>query len=457
MSGAPGSRAAASPRLRVGRAEPAPPRRPRRSRRAPASRSRRARPHRADGVEGRGQQRALERDQGVEVGGLPAPPGLGPPAQRTQAGARRVDEDPVERSRRPRRPGAVADDDAEHSVRARQRPSHQTGPVRLTLVGDQAGAPLGGQRREQGRLAAGAGAQVEPQPVGPSRGAAASARATSWEPSSWTPARPSATAATAPGSPDARWTPYGDQRVGSPGSSSRVERPGRATSVTPGASLSAASSASISLAADGRGQRLDHPAGVGVRHRQVAHPVVAGVGATRSTQPSRSCSLTRRSTALANPAAPGPTSERTSATVVEIAACAGTRIASSWCAPSRSASSTRACTLASGRSTQAASTASYRPCRRTVPDDELGRERRVAPGRAGAPPQGGGQGEVRVRRRPSGPARSTSSAAVAGRVSQRCSLTSFFGALDAHASVMISSSSWRESSPSRDCWTSTAL
>ena len=113
------------------------------------------------------------------------------------------------------------------------------------------------------------------------------------------------------------------------------------------------------------------------------------------TQPSRSCSETRRSTALANPAAPGPTSERTSATVVEIAACAGTRMASSWWVPSRSASSTRACTFASGRSMQAASTASYRPWRRIVPDASSVANAASRPAQP-VPLQGRGQGEVRV-------------------------------------------------------------
>ena len=204
---------------------------------------------------------------------------------------------------------------------------------------------------------------------GPSSGAEARASATSCDPSSCTPARPSATAATAPGSPEARCTPYGDQRVGSPGSSSRVERPGRATSVTPGASLSATSNASISPSPTASASASTTHRGWAWATLEVPDRVVAHVPArpARPT-PRSSCSETRRSTAFAKPAAPGPTSERTSATVVLIAACAGTRMASSWWAPRRSASSTRACTFASGRSTQAASTASYRPWRRTVPE-----------------------------------------------------------------------------------------
>jgi len=59
-----------------------------------------------------------------------------------------------------------------------------------------------------------------------------------------------------------------------------------------------------------------------------------------------------------NDPAPTPTLAFTRSTVVLIAAWSGTRIASSWWLPSRSASSTFASTLASGRSMQAASTAS---------------------------------------------------------------------------------------------------
>ena len=85
---------------------------------------------------------------------------------------------------------------------------------------------------------------------------------------------------------------------------------------------------------------------------------VAGSGATRRTQPDRSWAATLRSTAFTKPAGRCPTADRTRSTLVPTAACDGTRIASSWWAPSRSASSTPASTLASGRSTLAAITAS---------------------------------------------------------------------------------------------------
>src|SRR3954470_5494024 len=95
---------------------------------------------------------------------------------------------------------------------------------------------------------------------------------------------------------------------------------------------------------------------------------VTGSGATAAIHCSRFCCATRRSTALANPPAPELTLARTRSTVVLMAACLGTRIASSWWVPSRIASSTFASTLLSGRSTQAARIASYVPRRRSVPD-----------------------------------------------------------------------------------------
>ena len=89
----------------------------------------------------------------------------------------------------------------------------------------------------------------------PSIAARERSRATSWEPASWTPARPSRTAGTSPGSPDSRTTANGEmpppvEPVEAPAvdaaSSSTVDSPGRATSVTRGRSLSAASSVSSS-------------------------------------------------------------------------------------------------------------------------------------------------------------------------------------------------------------------
>ncbi len=90
-------------------------------------------------------------------------------------------------------------------------------------------------------------------------------------------------------------------------------------------------------------------------------------GATCSSHASRSCAEIRRSTALTNFARPSPSTARASSTVAETAAWVGMRVESNWWAPSASTSSTGGSTSRSGRSTQAAITASYVPWWRSVP------------------------------------------------------------------------------------------
>ena len=110
----------------------------------------------------------LERHQVAQVVGTAPPARLRAPPQRAQPGAGRVDQHPVER-RRPPTAGRVpsAASTPAYAVRAGQRPAHQPGAVRLQLGRQQVGAPLGRQCRQQRRLAAGAGAQVEPPLVPP--------------------------------------------------------------------------------------------------------------------------------------------------------------------------------------------------------------------------------------------------------------------------------------------------
>ena len=81
-------------------------------------------------------------------------------------------------------------------------------------------------------------------------------------------------------------------------------------------------------------------------------------GVIFAIHPSKSRSLTERSTALAKFPAPVFTRALTRSTVVLIAAWSGTRIDTSWCVPSRRASSTFDSTFDSGRSMQAARIAS---------------------------------------------------------------------------------------------------
>ena len=257
------------------------------------------------GVEGRGQQRALQRHQGVEVGGL---------RRQRASGRRRSAPRPVQgaststRSKGPGGPGragAVGRDHAQHAVGARPARAARVRPGAAAARRASSRPSLGRQGREQRRLAAGPAHRSSQRSSRPSSCAAASASATSCEPSSCTPARPSRhgrhRARVAGGQHHAVRRPArglaGQLLAGRP-------RPGRATRVTPGGALSAASSASISSSADGRGERLDHPARVGVRDGEVAVGSASRAGATRATQASRSRSATWRSTALTNPAAP---------------------------------------------------------------------------------------------------------------------------------------------------------
>ncbi len=118
----------------------------------------------ADQVERAVEQGALQRHQAVEVGELLAPPGLRASPQRAQPRARRVDEHPVEGTLRPGSGPAVVDGDLH--VRT-DGAAYELGTVGLRLVGDQPRAPLRGQGGEQRCLAAGTGAQVEPDLVAP--------------------------------------------------------------------------------------------------------------------------------------------------------------------------------------------------------------------------------------------------------------------------------------------------
>ena len=205
-----GQQRAPRPRARRRARSPAPRRPPRRSPPAPASRSRRARrrPGRTS-VERRGEQRPLERHQGVQVvgaGGASAPRVAGA-ARRGRCTGRRP---APGRRRRPASGGAVpsAVTHAEHAVGAGQ------GPARPARRGGAAARPRPAPAPRSAASAA-SSAALPPGPAHrssqrssrPSTGAAASASATSCEPSSWTPARPSATAGTSPGSPPASTTP----------------------------------------------------------------------------------------------------------------------------------------------------------------------------------------------------------------------------------------------------------
>ena len=296
------------------------------SRRAPASRSRRAttppgRTLSSADVE----QRALQRDEVVEVVGADAASGT-PVAAAARPGPSR------ERRRGPgrRTPPARRGGCRRRSPRRGRRPRRPAPGVRAAPGAAAAPRPAG--RRRARRRAPPAGPPcLRGRRTGrasarraPSTGARARASATSCEPSSWTPARPSATAGTAPGSPPSSTTPYGENGVGVPGQLLHGStRPGRATSTTRGGSLSAASRASSSSAPTARDSSSTTQRGWLCATEAKPTGSVAGSGATRRTHPARSCSDTRRSTALPNPAGPWPTRARSRSTVVLIAAWRG--------------------------------------------------------------------------------------------------------------------------------------
>ena len=110
------------------------------------------------------------------------------------------------------------------------------------------------------------------------------------------------------------------------------------------------------VAAEGVAEGAGDPVRVAVLQREGRQPVVAG--ASSATHAARSFAATLRRTALTKATGPALTTRRARSTVAETAACCGMRVRSSWWAPSRSTSSTGGSTLASGRSTQACSTAS---------------------------------------------------------------------------------------------------
>ena len=313
-SGTPGRQRPGVELLDVARACAARRRPRRRSRRGAASRSRR-RPHRPGGraAAPRPAARAAARSAAARRG-LPPPARLGAAAQRAEPGARRVDQHPVEGAvGQPGRPRPSRDVHVDRqpvgtacrtsSARCRRSSTASTVPPRWR-----------GQRAEQRGLAAGAGAQVEPaRSSAPSSGAPARASAHSWLPSSCTrgAAARARRRSVAGSPPPARCTPYGEygprlaaghQRPAPSRSTGRAGRPG----APPGGRRRrpAPRRALGEVAAERVGERLRRSTAGGRAQRQVADRVVVGAGASRSTHAVQSCSATRRSTALTNPAAP---------------------------------------------------------------------------------------------------------------------------------------------------------
>ena len=233
--------------------------------------------------------------------------------------------------------------------------------MRRDLVRDEPGtldrrAPAGSRRAappcRPGRRAR----SSQRPPSGPTSGAAASASATAWLPSSCTPARPSRTMRGRRGR-RRRWasrTADGDQRAGrargppgtsaavaSPGSSDQGDRGPRRCRRRAGRASSASRRGRRAASASRKRPRRSSPGARCTTREVVDRSLARGRARPASTQPARSCSPTRRSTALANPAAPAgrrPRGRRRRSPTPRRARARASP--SSWCAPRRSTSST---------------------------------------------------------------------------------------------------------------------
>ena len=106
--------------------------------------------------------RRLERGEIVDRARRDPPPGVGAPAQRTEPGARRVEQHPVEAAVGERRSGAVGD--------TRRPRRHRRGSMLSRMSPTASRRHVGGHhertggdrpRRHRGRLAAGSGTHVE--------------------------------------------------------------------------------------------------------------------------------------------------------------------------------------------------------------------------------------------------------------------------------------------------------
>ena len=199
----------------------------------------------AYGVQRRVEQPPLQRAQLGDGLRATPPAGLRAAAQRAQAAARHVGEDPVEGAGPPGGPGAV--DDGDRRARAvRGRAAARCGWTSQASRRAPRSPASAGQQRG---LAARAGAQVEPARV---RAVELDAGEGEGDELARLVLHGGAAlgdgAGRSPGRLRAGRRRTGSTAAGSPSSSSTVERPGRATSVTRGRSLSAASRSSISAA-----------------------------------------------------------------------------------------------------------------------------------------------------------------------------------------------------------------
>ena len=293
-----------------------------------------------DQVERRVDQLPLEHHQREQVVGLARPPGLRAAPQRAETGARRVDEDPVEAAGAVRRPGAVGGDDAGdaggtvaaargHQARcgaAARSLATSSAPRSAARPASSADLPPGpahrSSQRRVGALERGVGQRHRDQ-----------LRALVLD------------AGTALGHGRHRHRGRrrpGRRRTASTGSAPPAARrgstrPGRATRVTAGARCRRRAAACSSSLPTARAQLVDHPLRVAVGDRRCRVGWVRASGCdlrdplvevVLGHRPQHRVGEARRRRSW--------TAGATRSTVVLIAACAGTRIDSSWWAPSRS-------------------------------------------------------------------------------------------------------------------------
>jgi len=212
------------------------------------------------------------------------------------------------------------------------------------------------ERAEQGRLAAGAGAEVEPALVRSlqrrvDEGERAELAALVLDPGPAVPDRGQRARVTAGRKPDGIGRPRTGLAAGLLGQLVPVDpaRPDDQVGLRPGVV---------------GGQRLLGLGQVAAeRECRWARAASGSAGAVSAIQPSQSSRATRRSTALTKPAA----RRGARSTVADTAACGGTRVRSSWYAPSRSAARAAESIWLTGRSAQRARNTSRVPAARRVP------------------------------------------------------------------------------------------
>ncbi len=411
------------------------------------------------GVEGRVQERALERHQLGEILGAAPPARLGTAPEGTETGARRVHQHPVEAAVGPGRPGAVRRHHAGHARGGRpQRLAHQLRPVRLPLGGQHPRTTFRGQRGEERCLAARARAQVEPVLVGAVHPGTREGDRDQLRPGVLHAGPSVAHGGHLPGVAAVEGHPERAQRRPPPELGDRGQ-PGPGDQGHPGP-LVVRGEQRVELAgpAQRRRERLDHPARVGRGHGKVPGRVGGRVGGHPShpaVEVVRGHLAQDRVDEAGRPV-PDPVPHQVDGGGDRGVAGHAHRQQLVGAEPQRVEHR-----RVDGTVGQRREDGVVRALAAERAADQLGRQRRVT---TAQPPLAEhlwqhqvGVGVVRGHRSQHVVRRQPGLVAEGVGQSPRCSLTSRAGATAAQASVSTSASSTRLISPSRDCCTSTAL